>query len=444
MRKFSRLRVAVILAVASTSAMAGGRGAFVILQNATPNVLTVSSSSNCIYGAGGLNMTLPPASVRQVYIEASNSWSCSVQRSTGTISISLGANKSTVSYTVSSGTTSAGVGVTGLLNNQIFTRAFSKNTYSRTSDQDLIIVNLTPTSTVTSSSWMANNQMKLANKKLTEILLPGTHDSFGYDLSSSTICSSDPNASSSARIPNFGLAFAKTQDLSFIDQLNRGIRYFDVRLCLNNGRVFATHSLITNHTIDELTSGLDTYLAQHPKEVVILDFNHVFGFDSGTLTNYLATFYSKYQRYIVDYRNNTQQSTLSEIWGSGRNLVVVLPRDFSWLNANGLPWAWPSNSIVSNWSSNVFSSTDYNTILAYDFTRLNGRASDKMLVSQMQFTPDSNFITYNLSKNLEFMAYSNLAAMDKWVSLNSSQINIYERDYSLGFDGYAEAVSAIK
>jgi hypothetical protein len=75
--------------------------------------------------------------------------------------------------------------------------------------------------------------------------------------------------------------WSTNQSLSVIDQLNAGIRYFDIRVANKPGteQLFAVHGLYgpeINSCLDDLSHFLDS----NPKEIVLLDFNHFYGLDS--------------------------------------------------------------------------------------------------------------------------------------------------------------------
>ena len=85
--------------------------------------------------------------------------------------------------------------------------------------------------------WMSSFSRVLNDKKLNEIVLPGTHDSGTYPITKESkrtdlFLNLGPLNSFVAKI---GYKWAKTQDLSIREQLMSGIRYLvqDVRLILD-------------------------------------------------------------------------------------------------------------------------------------------------------------------------------------------------------------------
>lgn len=100
--------------------------------------------------------------------------------------------------------------------------------------------------TYTSASWMSalpNDTM------LNHIVLPGTHDS-----GSTT-----------------GGSFAQCQDLTIAEQLEAGVRYFDIRLRRVNGVLQVYHGMIDQKlTFEEVLNACYTFFDENPSEAVIM------------------------------------------------------------------------------------------------------------------------------------------------------------------------------
>lgn len=82
----------------------------------------------------------------------------------------------------------------------------------------------------------------------------------------------------------FMLKWSKTQTYDVIDQLNSGIRYFDLRLSTKKGsdKIYFVHGLYSC-CVDEVLREINDFLHKHPKEVTkVLGYLGVF-FKSGFL-----------------------------------------------------------------------------------------------------------------------------------------------------------------
>lgn len=73
-----------------------------------------------------------------------------------------------------------------------------------------------------------------------------------------------------------------TQNLTFREQLDAGIRYFDLRVSSKPGdadqEIYFIHGLFGIKVWDGLME-IDSFLTQHPREIVFLDFNHFYAMD---------------------------------------------------------------------------------------------------------------------------------------------------------------------
>ena len=95
-----------------------------------------------------------------------------------------------------------------------------------------------------SKNWLAHCN---TNKKLTELLLPGTHDTM--------------TAPCKTR-------YYRTQVLSLQAQLNVGVRYLDVRL--RNDMHAAHRKWMSKVTAEEILDTCGTFLVKHPSEFILM------------------------------------------------------------------------------------------------------------------------------------------------------------------------------
>ena len=87
------------------------------------------------------------------------------------------------------------------------------------------------------NNWLSKNYDKLKNKKIKEIIIPGTHDSGAYSFNykyTDSMHTSNYYFKLVSYIPLFGKWFINrwglTQDKNIYDQLNSGIRLLDFRI----------------------------------------------------------------------------------------------------------------------------------------------------------------------------------------------------------------------
>ena len=97
------------------------------------------------------------------------------------------------------------------------------------------------------SSWMS---MIEDNTLLTELVIPGSHDSGTKGMN----------------------LVAETQDKTYLEQLERGFRYFDTRVMYTGGEFYMYHSVKGEMKYSQVLADVKTFLDENPTETVILDF----------------------------------------------------------------------------------------------------------------------------------------------------------------------------
>lgn len=87
---------------------------------------------------------------------------------------------------------------------------------------------------------------------VTDIAIPGSHDSGCIEM------------------PYYGA----TQDLTFAEQLDRGVRYFDIRVNDKGGDLVIYHSIVNGVDFEGVLRDIDAFMDAHPSEFLVLDFSH--------------------------------------------------------------------------------------------------------------------------------------------------------------------------
>ena len=135
------------------------------------------------------------------------------------------------------------------------------------------------------SSWMENLPNEKQLSPLKDLVIPGSHDSGTFSL--------DKNMEIGPDEPNLIRKFGKlvkpvvynwsvTQSMTIYEQLRSGIRYLDLRVAYRtadkNSEIRVLHGLF-GWTIDQVLDEVNRFVANYPKEIVILDFNHFYKMD---------------------------------------------------------------------------------------------------------------------------------------------------------------------
>lgn len=198
--------------------------------------------------------------------------------------------------------------------------------------------------------WMEGESQYLSGKHLYEICMPGSHDAgiFNINASSKRIAFSNCQPEQMSTFPaSFVVPFAKTQDLSIIDQLKVGVRFFDLRPHYDNNRVagdssafYAYHGGLLGGSFITMLDDLRTFMNSTHGEVVVLRLGWFSNFDKllfvqnevSTDKNHKALV-KLIQSYLGDYlyKNSTGAKsycnlTYDEVVNSGNvsSKVIVL------------------------------------------------------------------------------------------------------------------------
>ena len=232
-------------------------------------------------------------------------------------------------------------------------------------------------------------------------LCQGSHDSFTFYLdSTSPVAPGSPDTVRNL-VSMFGDVAKKivhswsvTQSLNFEEQLNMGIRYFDFRVSCWPGKegFFFVHGLYGLGVCESLRK-MNVWLDDHPKEMVFLDFNHLYSLEGKhqeLVTCIEETFASK-----LCPEMDLEAASLSVLRDVGWQVVVFYHHQAT---ALGNPQLWPASSVHSVWP-NTTQPRQMVDILNAHHTR--GRPPNKFYVSQGVLTPTGTTILQHISNDLK-------------------------------------------
>uniref|UniRef100_A0A3Q3VTV0 Phosphatidylinositol-specific phospholipase C X domain-containing protein n=1 Tax=Mola mola TaxID=94237 RepID=A0A3Q3VTV0_MOLML len=133
------------------------------------------------------------------------------------------------------------------------------------------------------SDWMSQLPAELHSIHLFKLIIPGSHDSMSYDLDvNSSIIEPErlKRFSKFCCVRKMVRKWAMTQDETITNQLDAGVRYFDLRIArkrndVNPTRLYFYHGLYTRTDVEDIND----WAGRHPKEILILALSHFKGFD---------------------------------------------------------------------------------------------------------------------------------------------------------------------
>jgi len=163
-------------------------------------------------------------------------------------------------------------------------------------------------------NWMYSNKESLMSFTISELSIPGTHDSGTYDMA-------------------FVLAnpWAKTQNLNLFNQLNAGARALDIRighqpLKTGDNQFVLTHDVWpTRVTLVNALAQVLEFSKKENSEIIILDFHRLVELQkNGARTDYtlLASIIKDtFGNYLIP--ESDKNKTLAELWKTKGRIIVT-------------------------------------------------------------------------------------------------------------------------
>lgn len=379
--------------------IAMGKGAYVTIQNESTQALTLSYSNlNCMFqngdegsNFGPISGAVKPGASRPAggaqYIEAKASGSCAFETSTFNMNIQCPGGTLTLNFSESGNTWRVD-------NAHVVAAGLQASTAIQSGDQYHINV-VVADHQWSAQSWMADLASTIGNRPLCQIALPGTHDSGTYDITAvSTIAPEQDLSQWVNAVYALGLSglvaaeviagWSKTQPVSIGQQLEAGIRYFDLRVVLSGSDYWVCHGMYSCK-IDDVINDVKNFVDQHPKEIVILDFNHLYQMSGKALNQSLI------QKMTAAFGNKMAPNSLgptvtpNSLWDQGYQIIVLYADADTVTAYNQL---WPQGAISSPWPE----TTDMQTLQSKLNNNIDERSLSQLFVLQGILTPDGGMI----------------------------------------------------
>lgn len=285
------------------------------------------------------------------------------------------------------------------------------------------------------ADWMQVAFKQAKGATLPQMLIPGTHDSGAGLIDDQAPCQLEVIAGASPvftlaaeRNPCVAAELAKAQSQNLGAQLRGGVRYLDLRVGVPASKVISApkppakdplsvplvlqHNFVSQPLARGLSQVLD-FADSHPKEQIVLDFQHLdqptdpalSSYYSAALRGYLRTLDSDgtgtvcdaaWSKRIVGADAGKVVNTVSigDAWKAGRNLLVLMDpavasSDCYFDRDKVISSPWPNTDVPS------VSKTDNDGYLAERIDRLDGdQCTDAediywcgLFVNQVQLTP---------------------------------------------------------
>ena len=297
------------------------------------------------------------------------------------------------------------------------------------------------------SDWMRDLPIDIrANRPLCQLVIPGTHDSFTYHLNKNLPVG--PDTDKGARrlgnvfpcVKSIIYNWSKCQNMDVEEQLNRGVRYLDIRLGILPQKYCKESLLEGEENLDKFRfihalygdsiktpfEKLRNFLDGHPSEVVILDIQHTYSFSQED-HEFLALKILKYFGPKLCPKTEAMHNlTLDYMKHKGYQIIVIYPK-MSKSPIPGNQFLWPRESCRSPWAN----TTKLSILEPFLKNGLEHRDNkNAFFVSQVILTPTTNTVVSHLSSSLE---RSLAKTCDKfafeWISNHPSNLNIVIVDF---------------
>ena len=246
---------------------------------------------------------------------------------------------------------------------------------------------------INSSTWMRDTLHLIGHKSLTDLVLPGTHDSAAYKFTDKYM----PGAQSKKvqRIINLADFLIKniiksveiTQELTIYKQLKRGARYLDIRAGWLDHQWYTYHCH-AGPTVEKVLKDIQRFLKKHECEVVIIEISH-FRNKTPESEKILKALIENYLGDMLCDKNPSQNFPLFDIISRNKRAIVCMPK------INDPEKCIWGDSILKNSYPNK---NKVRKIKEYNENRIKDNPPNKLLKISWILTPDASNIKEKLLK----------------------------------------------
>ncbi|KAM8890437.1 PI-PLC X domain-containing protein 1 [Synchiropus picturatus] len=295
--------------------------------------------------------------------------------------------------------------------------------------------------------WMSHLPTALWDTPLCHLAIPGSHNAITYCLdmdNRSPVDLTQPDMLQKLDrylkpiIRPFVYKWAVTQEFSIKQQLDCGVRYYDLRIAHrpndSSSDLYFYHGVYTTITVETVLQEIREWLDDHPKEVVILSFSHFQG-----LTSELHLLLLDMIRNIFTSKlcPPMELLTLQNLWSSGHQVIV----SYEHAAASSHCELWPP---IPYWWANKCKAESL--IEAFEHRKQHGRPGG-FFVTGINLTEDLKYICTHPTESLKDLVMSTYPTLLCWVREQTpgstvGSINIIAGDF-ITESGFAPTVVAL-
>ncbi|KAH8410115.1 hypothetical protein KR009_006296 [Drosophila setifemur] len=281
--------------------------------------------------------------------------------------------------------------------------------------------------------WMRDLPPELRDLSIINLAIPGSHNSMTYGIDSNSKLA--PDADKTVQrwyrfFPCFVRRWSRTQSSGILEQLQLGVRYFDLRIAQKNEKFYYCHGVFAMEVFKPLLE-LRQFLDTHPEEVVVLDMQHFYAMAVShhqQLHKELIQFFGF--RLFSTADGSLYECSLNRCLELHRQAIIIyrrcpipLPQRF-----------WPSFAWPTPWP-NKASVKQLQTFLE---DSLLSRQPQQGYVSQCLITPTGRYITFRFVLSLRSTAKRVDKKLKPWITdqvpgpfkqREPPRVNVFLADY---------------
>lgn len=203
------------------------------------------------------------------------------------------------------------------------------------------------------------------------------------------------------------------QSKTVVQQLQAGVRYLDLRIARHakSGKFYTCHGVYCAD-MSGVMKEIDTFLTNHPKEIVILDFNHFFEMD-GFHGDFLKMVFDVLGEKAALPKEMNAATKVKEFWAKKKQAFVIyhqLPDKVK--DLPGSDKIYHNGYIHSPWPEANGTDVLYSKLKANVASRNDDKHKSQIFVLQGMLTPDVELIKNGLMKGegLSIKSYASRAS----------------------------------
>ncbi|KPA84448.1 putative variant-surface-glycoprotein phospholipase C [Leptomonas pyrrhocoris] len=253
-------------------------------------------------------------------------------------------------------------------------------------------------------TWMWDIRDAIGHMSIAQVAMVGTHNTATYEITRKSKIGRDGpkalrnNGALVSFVCFFGGFFfpswAKCQRMTVEEQLNFGVRYFDLRIAPDSAlstTLYTTHGLLSTK-LEEVLMAVKTFVTEPATshEFVLLDFQHIFLSPSDP--GYATLFRSLVRiTEICVHRppNGERFPSLSELWKGQQRVFIFMNRN---VDLSRLPFVcWRDSFLTSQWL-NKHNKKDLLQALDQHAMQSPKTNAERVFLTQAIITPDRNTV----------------------------------------------------